>query len=161
MMLKHWLDKLTSDALARAVRHPDRAAFARKFGNATVSFLALPPGLENGVDVNVGEDEMLALIKRSVEDMAERESFNPFCHVQDGRTAILLFTRLARAEDFLRSYGAQARRIMPFQTFGVQGKDLVGSLDNYDAVILNDGSDSEYKLSPEDLALIRNTWLEP
>src|SRR5262249_7099751 len=98
-MFKKILDKLTgSDGLIRAARKPDRHAFAHLFGRSLVTFLQLPPGLEQGIDPNISREDLLAVIASAARGLSQRTEFTPFCRVLNDRHSMLLFTRMPLAE---------------------------------------------------------------
>lgn len=147
-----------ADALIQASRSSDRRVFADLFGRSSILFLHLPPGLEDGLDPNVTQDELLAHIKKSTKDSSGREQFVPLCDTREGRKRMLLFTQQSFAEEFANKDVREIKRIMPFEVLTVEGRVLVPAFRNSDRIVLNAGSKFEYELSVEDVALVRGHW---
>jgi hypothetical protein len=66
-----------------------------------------------------------------------------------------LFTQQVFAQEFANAYVREVKRIMPFEVLTVEGRVLVPSFRDADAIVLNAGSKFEYELSAEDVALLR------
>lgn len=155
-MLNRLLGALSgSDALIRASRGSDRHAFADLFNRSLIMFLHLPPGLEGGLDPNIAQDELLAQIKKTANNLSGRGQFVPLCDTYEGRKRMLLFTQQSFAQEYAQARLRETKRIMPFEALTVEGRVLVPTFKNADCVVLNAGSKSEYELSAEDLALLR------
>ncbi|MCA1592834.1 MAG: hypothetical protein LC754_09340 [Acidobacteria bacterium] len=142
------------DALTRASRGSDRQAFADLFARSSIVFLQLPPGLEGGLDPDVTQDELLAMIRECAQDLAGQEQFVPLCDTREGRTRLVVFTRWSFAQEYAHACVRENQRIMPFQLLTIEGRLLVRSFKIADCVVLNAGSKSEYELSTEDIALL-------
>jgi hypothetical protein len=160
-MLSRLLDAITgSDALTRASRRTNRRTFAELFGHSLVWFLNVPPGMHGGLDPNITQEEFLAHIRAAAKDLKDREIFTPFCRSQGDRTALLVFTQSAFAEQFAKAYVRDVQRIMSFEALQTEGTVLVQKLGDIgaDTIVLNPRTKHEYELTDADTALLRELW---
>jgi hypothetical protein len=149
-----------SDPLIQAGRSSDRKAFARLFGSSTVTFIQLPPGMEDGLSPDLSQEQVLELIRHVVRDLKDREEFMPFHQIREGRTSMLLFTQQRFVDEFVQRYVRRVKRIMPFQMLTVQGSVLARAFGDIDTVVLNPESKQEYEVPIEDMPLLRKILAE-
>lgn len=160
-MFKNLINALRGeDALVKAARGGDRAKLAEAFGTADVLFLQLPPGMEEGLDPGMSQDELLAKLKTAAQDLSGREEFSPYCMVRNGESRTLLFTSQEYATKFAEARVRETKRIMPFEVLAVSGKSLVGLFASGQTAVFNMGSESEFELSADDAKLIAELWAE-
>ena len=148
-----------SDSLVDAWRRADRQKFADLFGKTQIFCLSLPTGLENGIDPNVTQEELLAKIRAAAQDLSQRERFSPFCYTKNSQTRMPIFTSQELVQPFAHAYVRETKRIAPFQVLGVNGTVIARALGNADVIVLNDRTEHEYELTPDDIAQIRHRWL--
>lgn len=74
------------------------------------------------------KDELLAHIRKSAKDLADREQFVPLCDTCEGWKRLLLFTHQTFAQEFARAYVREIKRIMPFEVLGVRPTSTLASL---------------------------------
>lgn len=145
----------TPNDLVSACRGKDRLKFAELFGRGQIFFICLPPGLEKGIDPGITKEELLENIRTVAKGFSEQERFEPYCYARGSQRRMPLFTDQNFVQEFARAYVRETKRITPFQVLGVDGTTAARALGNADVVVLNDGTASEYELSPDDIRLIR------
>ena len=100
----------------RSLFRPSRpAGEIRWTRGAPVIFLSLPPGLTNGFDPSLSQEELVALIREAATDLSQSESFTPLCYPGNGGRRLPVFTSEDRAREFINAYVQDVGRIMPFQ----------------------------------------------
>lgn len=149
----------TPDNLVSACRGEDRQKFVELFGRTQIFFICLPPGLEKGIDPGITKEALLENIRTVAKGFSEQERFEPYWYVKGSQRRMPLFTDQSFVQEFARAYVRETKRITPFQVLGIDGTIAARALGNADVVVLNDGTTSEYELSPEDIRLIRQRWL--
>jgi hypothetical protein len=155
-MLERLREKLGGrDPLARALRSSDDKKLAEIFARATVLFLQLPPGCENGFDPNLSQEELLAHLSAAAKDLSAREEFTPLHVLRENRRTLLLFTQQAFATEFAQAYVRKVKRIMPFEVLGVEGQIAVRMFDGAHSVVFNADTREEYELSPAQMHSLR------
>jgi hypothetical protein len=82
---------------------------------APVIFLSLPPGLENGVDPRLSQEELVAVVREAAKDLSQSQGFAPFWYAGQGGRRLPVFTSEEGARDFVKAYVQEVGRIMPFQ----------------------------------------------
>ena len=158
-MLKKMLGALRGkNDLVKAARNGDRKRFAEVFGPADVLFLQLPPGMEEGLDPGISQDELLEKVRAAAQDLGGREEFTPYCIVRNGQSRTLLFTSQELAQKFTEMRFRETQRIMPFQVLTVAGEALAGLFASGQTAVFNIGSESQFEVSAEDARLIAERW---
>lgn len=159
-MFKKLFSKLrTPNDLVSACKGTDRLKFAELFGRAQIFFICLPPEWEKGMDPGITKDELLEKIRAAAKEFSGQEQFEPYCYVKGSQRRMPFFTDQSFVQEFARARVRETKRIMPFQVLGIDGTTAARALGNADVVVLNDGTASEYELSPDDIRLIRRRWL--
>jgi len=134
---------------------PDRENFAQVFTRSNVLFLQLPPGSENGFDLHLSQEELLAQIRSAAKDLSQRQQFTPFCRVRADRKSLLLFTQQKFVMEFVQAYVREVKRLMQFEVLGIAGQTALRLLEGADSVVFNPGTRHEYELPAEDMYLLR------
>ena len=148
-----------SDNLVAACRGEDRDKFAELFGRAQIFCICLPPGLEQGIDPKISQEDFLENIRATAKDFSQQEQFEPFCYARGPQRRMPLFTDQSLVNEFAKAYFRGTKRIVPLQVLGVNGTVAARAIGNADVVVLNDSTRYEYELSPEDVRLVRQRWL--
>jgi|SRR5215467_3584619 len=148
-----------SDDLATACRGNDRDRFAELFGRAQIFFICLSPGMEKGIDPKISKEEFLEIVRAAAKELSQQEQFAPFCYVRGSQKRMPVFTDQSFVKELAQAYVRETKRIMPFQVLGIEGTTVVRALGNADVIVLNDGTQHEYELSPADVRLLRQRWL--
>lgn len=159
-MFKKLFGKLrTPEDLVSACRGKDRLKFAELFGRAQIFFICLPPEWEKGIDPGITKEEFLEKIRAQAKEFSEQERFAPYWYVKGTQRRMPIFTDQRFVQEFARARVRETKRIQPFQVLGFDGTTAARAIRNADVVVLNDGTASEYELSPEDIRLIRRRWV--
>jgi type III secretion system (T3SS) SseB-like protein len=139
----------------RLARERGDEEFATVFVTTDFWLFSLPAEFQDGIPSSVPQEEALAFIERAAQDLAERESFEPFAYrAPNGNRVLPLFTDERAAQTFLQSYVNEVRRIVPFQGVSIKGAALAGSLGNYDVVLVNPRTADELLVSPGEVRSI-------
>jgi hypothetical protein len=145
------------DGLTRAAHGADREAFAGAFRQATVRCLSVPEAFVEGLPMDAPPEALLAYIDEAARDLSQRDAFEPFRYVVDGRRRLPVFSSSDLAAEFAKWYATTRQRIVPLQVLTLSGTALVPLFAPDDVVVLNDRTKHEYVLSPEDRARIAHS----
>jgi hypothetical protein len=135
----------------------DSSELARTFGQTELILLSIP--IPDSIDpTTLTQQELLDLIEKAAEEVAQQEDFVPFTYESESKHSLPVFTSEKAARVFVNSYVAEVNMIIPFEVAALPGKHLAGHLDESACVIVNPRSPSEYELSPSDVQEIIRLW---
>src|SRR5689334_18168014 len=100
-------------------RTADRDGFLRRLGEQDILIFAAMQG--EGIDPKgMTKEQLLAEIKRGLEDLSEEKSREPFVYERGGRRRLPFFTNNDYADTFAAEYSKERSRVYPFQLLGVK-----------------------------------------
>jgi hypothetical protein len=130
----------------------DWEKLAEVFAYSTVLFLQQPPGFEDGLDLNLSQENLLSHVPAAAKDLSQREQFTPVCRVQGKHKSLLLFTQQKLAQEFVQTYVREVKRIIGFEVLGVQGQVALRLFADVDSVVFNAGTKHECELPAEEFS---------
>src|SRR5215469_5359437 len=111
-----------SDDLVSACRAERRQKRADLFGRSQISCICLPPGLEQGIDPKISQEDSLENIRATAKDFCKQEQFEPFCYAKGPQRRMPLFTDQSLVREFAKAYFRRTKRSVPLQVLGVNGR---------------------------------------
>jgi len=118
--------------------------------------------VSEGIDASsLTQDQLLADIRQALERDKEnrQKGYGLFVYTANGQRRLPFFTSEEHAQKFCGEYSKERNRVFPFMVLEAEGTFL-GKIvpSSYDLVVINDKSEDERVLSPEELAAARRMW---
>jgi len=129
---------------------------------ASKHIFMISAAVSEGIDAgSLTQDQLLADIRQALERDKEnrQKGYGLFVYTANGQRRLPFFTSNAHAQKFCGEYSKERNRVFPFMVLEAEGTFL-GKIvpSSYDLVVINDKSEDERVLSPEELAAARRMW---
>jgi len=138
---------------------PEGDDFLREIASKPI--LVISATVSEGIDASaMTQDQLLAEIRKALErDKENQKGYGLFVYTVNGQRRLPFFTSNEHAQKFCGEYSKERNRVFPFMVLEANGTFL-GKIvpSSYDLVVMNDKSEDERVLSPEELAAARRMW---
>jgi hypothetical protein len=109
----------------------------------------------DGIPVSELTPEMiLETAETGAKDLAAKTHVAPMVIDLEGQPHLVLFSRVALLEDFLKDFSVRANKVFGFQVLAMRGWDLVPSMLAIGNVVVNPGTDRQRILDANELEFI-------